>query len=405
MAKDRKNTPATRGGVQTKKTVTREGKVYASIVETAVRRTRYDMGMYRKAQQAAENEDNPNPVRLYDMYSDILIDALLTSQMENRKLQVTSMPYGVQDAGGAPNDEYTALLRNSLWFPQFLSNLLDTIWWGHTLQEFSMENGILNVELIPRKHVRAKAGMTLKKQDDTKGIEYRSLKEYGSWIIEAGGSGQGLLNKAVPHVLMKRFAQSCWSEYCEIFGMPTRTLKTNTSDPAMLNRAEDMMRRMGAAGWAVIDETEMLEYAEANSGNGEVYNALITMCNSELSLLNSGAIIGQDTEHGTRGKEQVSQDMLNRLVAADTAWVENYCNATLLPALYRIGCIPDGLKLAFRQEEDMDGLWTKVAAAMPFYNIDPEWIADRFGIPVSPRTAETAGLSVKTLNAETGFFG
>jgi len=396
---------AAKGDISRKKTTTREGKVYATVVETAVRRTRYDMAMYRQAQKSAENIDNPNPVRLYDMYSDILVDALLTSQIENRKLQVTSTPYEVRNADGTPNDEHTALFHNSLWYPQFLSNLLDTIWWGHTLLEFNLKNGELEVELIPRKHVRSRAGVVLQRQDDSKGIEYRKLKEYGNWLIEAGGNGLGLLNKAVPHVLMKRFAQSCWSEYCEIFGMPTRTLKTNTSDPDMLNRAENMMRQMGAAGWAIIDETEILEFAEANNGNGEVYKTLITLCNSELSLLNSGAIIGQDTEHGTRGKEQVSLDILSYLVAADVSWVENYCNAKLFPALYKIGYIPAELKLAYKQEEDLDSLWNKVSVAMPYYDINPQWIADKFNIPVSPRTTGVNELSVKKLEAKPYFFG
>ncbi|WP_446662918.1 phage portal protein family protein, partial [Flavobacterium psychrophilum] len=35
-----------------------------------------------------------------------------------------------------------------------------------------------------------------------------------------------MLNKAVSHVLFKRFAQSCWSELCEIYGIPPRVLKT-----------------------------------------------------------------------------------------------------------------------------------------------------------------------------------
>ena len=37
------------------------------------------------------------------------------------------------------------------------------------------------------------------------------------WIQYIFNYDYGLLNKAVPHVLFKKFAQSCWSELCEIY--------------------------------------------------------------------------------------------------------------------------------------------------------------------------------------------
>ena len=63
----------------------------------------------------------------------------------------------------------------------------------------------------------------------------------------------GLLNKAVPHALFKKFAHSCWSELCEIYGIPPRYIKTNTQDPEMLDRAEQMLRDMGSAAYFIID--------------------------------------------------------------------------------------------------------------------------------------------------------
>ncbi len=361
--------------------------LYSKIVLQNIRRIRYDIGQWRQALKIAENVDNPNRARLYDIYYDALLDALLTSQMENRKLQVMGTPYELITEANKPDGKYTTMFQNSMWFPKFLNQLLDTDYWGHSLWEISSDkNGNPVINLIPRKHVKPQTGEVLEYEYDTTGIAYRKMREYGKSLIETPGNNNlGLINKAVPHVLMKRFAQSCWSEYCEMFGMPMRTLKTNTSDPEMLNRAEEMMKTMGAANYSIIDESEILEYAEASNSKGEVYKYLITLCNNEISLLILGSILGQDTEHGSRGKEQVSFDMLSNLVKADITSTANYINASLLPALACNGFIPGELSFRFRQVEDINKLWEKARDLMPHYDVPPEWIKDKFGIPVTKR--------------------
>ncbi len=368
--------------------------LYSQVVRQNIRRIRYDIGQWRKALKIAENVDNPNRARLYDIYFDVLLDALLTSQMQNRKMQVMGTPFKLMTKDNRPSDRYTAMLQNSMWFYTFLNQLLDTDYWGHSLWEITKDkNGDPVINLIPRKHVKPQTGEVLEYEYDTSGVAYREMREYGKTLIETPGNDNlGLLNKAVPHILMKRFAQSCWSEFCEMFGMPMRTLKTNTSDSEMLNRADDMMRTMGTANYSIIDESEILEYAEANNSNGEVYKQLIALCNNEVSMLILGAILGQDTEHGTRGKEQVSFDILSDLVKADIMGVENFINASLLPALEYNGFLPIGLSFQFCPIEDINKLWAKARDLMPHYNVSTEWINDKFGIPVIQRENPSIGI-------------
>ena len=383
--------------------------LFAKVVHQNTRRVRYDIAEWRKALKVAENVHNPNRTRLYNIYTDSSLDALLTSQIQNRKLQTLGTPYELLNQNGEPELQQTNVLTESTWFPNFLSQLLDTPYWGHSLWEITTDP--VAITLIPRKHVKPQTGEMLIQEFDTGGIAYRQMREYGRYIIETGDNYDvGLLNKAVPHILMKRFAQSCWSEFCEIFGMPMRTLKTNTTDPEMLYRAEQMMQSMGAANYSIIDESETLEYAEAVRSNGEVYQALINLCNQEISLLVMGAILGQDTQHGTRGKEQVSFEILSNLVKADTVYIENFVNSTLLPALVHSGVIPPELRFRFREFDDLEALWTKTREALIHYDIAPEWIEDKFGIPVTPKQqpdpfgAQALKASLAA-NAEANFFG
>ena len=148
-----------------------------------------------------------------------------------------------------------------------------------------------------------------------------------------------------------------------------------------------MMTDMGAAAWFIIDETEKLEWATTGTpATGEVYNGLIKLCRDNISLLISGAIIGQDTQYGSRSKEQSSQDILQNLIDADQTLVEQYMNSKVLPALFKIGILPmDNLLFEYDKVEDLSELWTRTKEILPYKEVPNEWIKEKFGIEVQDR--------------------
>ena len=189
--------------------------------------------------------------------------------------------------GADADTELTATLENSGFFNDIMAHCWDTITDGNTVLELDYIDNKYTCTLIPRQNVLPTPAIIVKDYTDDKGIEYRQVNEYGTWLLEFKAGGKiGLINKAIPHVLFKRFAQSCWSELCEICGIPPRVMKTNTADPQALNRAERMMKDMGAAAWFIIDDTEQIEWAESTSSKGEVYENLINLCNNEISSYN-----------------------------------------------------------------------------------------------------------------------
>ncbi|MFU8844005.1 MAG: DUF935 family protein [Bacteroidales bacterium] len=354
------------------------------IVPKAISQARQDIATWKAAIREASNVDTPKRVRLHRLYNDIMLDAHLVSQIENRKVQTLQTSYSLYNKAGEVDEDNTELFRSAIWMPALISNILDTVYYGPTLVEFLTDNETLKVASIPRTNFVPDNGILYFDETDTKGIPYREVKEFGTWLLEFGQPKEyGLLNKTIPHVLFKRFAQSCWSELCEIYGIPPRVLKTNTQDPSMLSRGESMMRDMGAAAWFIIDETETFEFAKGAETNGDVYGNLIKLCKDELSLLIMGAIIGQDTKHGNESKETVSLGMFENLINADRRMIEGVMNTTVLPALYRIGMLPEGLTLGFDQEEDLGKLWGMTREALPFLEVDTEWIKNKFGIEVT----------------------
>lgn len=357
----------------------------------SVSRIRKDIRDWNNALTMAMNADNPANYPLQLLVNEVMNDALLTSQLENRRNQVHSSRFVITGSSGEEIEKVTQQVRNMPATRLVIEAMQDAIYHGYSLiqQDFGPDRNLV-VDDIPRMNVVPQSGLFFPDYSEITGsIPYREMREYGTWILEfdrlnLGKSDFGLLNKAVPHVLMKRFAQSCWSELCEIYGIPPRYLKTNTQDTAMLNRAEQMMKDMGAAAYFIIDSTEELAFAQGVSTNGDVYKNLATFCDQQISMLISGAIIGQDTEHGNRSKDQAAQDMLWLLVQSDMAYIEEGMNTRVLPAWAKLGIVPKGSQFRFEPAEDTKQLFTFTSGliATGRYRADPKWLADKFGVEV-----------------------
>ncbi len=363
-------------------------KLYPQLVDKTVSQTRQDISKMRAARNAFFNADNPSVWMYYNLIDYILDDATLTSQIENRIQDSLGANFNLKKKGGEIDQELTDAYQNSELFNEIITQIINTRFYGNSLVEFDWKQEgqnepVLKVELLPRQNVISKKGMFLFDYNEEKGVKYRETPEYGTWLLEFGKPGQmGLLNKAIPHALFKRFAQSCWSELCEIYGIPPRVYKTDAQDPAAVARGKKMMQDMGSAAWFIIDTTEEFEWAKAVNTNGDVYNNFIRLCDNENSLLISGAIVGQDTEHGSYNKDSAGQKLLSKLVLADMALVEMYMNSKVMPALARIGVVPADYEFKWEIAEDTSELWKRTVEALNHFDVDPEWVKEKFGIAI-----------------------
>lgn len=393
----------------------KKGKSMVSeIVPKSISQTRKDIKDWQESLDLMQIADEPKYWPYYNLLREILRDLHLKSQVNNRILKSLSRPFVIKGANGEIDEDLTNELQNQTWVYQLNKRIVETVFFGHSLVEFDYEINKTTKEikfvtkLVPRQNVDPKNGYLYKDYADDKKIEYRKAKEYGSWLIEFGDiedNDFGLLNGCVPQVLMKRFAQSCNSELCEIYGIPPRVMKTNTQDRLMVTRAEKMMSDMGAAAWFIIDENEEFEFAKGVSTNGDVYTNLMKFCNNELSMGISGVVVGQDTKNGSNSKEQTSVEIKNDLVESDLTLIEQYWNTTIIPALQQLGVLSGEFTFAYEPTEDLEKLWKMVVEALPHYEIDPEWVKSKFGIEVTgTKTVADLGNQNLTLNLPEGFF-
>lgn len=355
-----------------------------------VTRTRSDIKTWKDAQAQYELDEDPRTYMLQNIFDEILLDAHLTSQIENRNQQVYSFGFSLLKPNGEKDEEATKALKKMPLFRQVCDEILMSRYRGYSIGEIVIEQSIdgqliVKFMSIPRAHVVPMTGKFYPQVLEDRTIPYRDVNEYGSYILEfVPNESQmfGLLNKAVPYILFKKFALSCWSELCEIYGIPPRVLKTNTHDKAMLGRAEKMMKDWGAAAWFIIDQSEEFEFAKAVSTNGDVYENLIKHCNNEISMLVSGAVIGQDTKNGSNAKEEANQSLLSDLIQSDIEYLEQVWNSQVLPALSKLGLLPKGNSFEFDPAENVGELWNRTKEILSHAEVDWQWIKDKFGIEV-----------------------
>lgn len=378
------------------KTAQRSEGYIRNIIPKTISRTRSDIATWRSALRSADSVDNPRRARLVNLYDDTMLDAHLTSQVELREQFVLSTPFALQKNEQA-DEEMTKQFNAASWVTTLNKHILDSGIYGHTLIELTTTaTDALKVTLLPRQNVIPEKGMLLLREDDGKGLKYRELREFGTWVLEFGEPHDyGLLNKAVPHVLFMRFAQACWSELCEIYGIPPRFIKTDTQSPEMLDRAEAMLKDMGSAAYFIIDRTEEFQFAKGADTNGDVYRNLIGLCKEAISVLINGAVLGQDTVNGNRSKEESSMKLFDKLVLADRKRLAGYWNSTVIPALVHIGLLGEGYTFVWQQEEDVEKLWAMTKDILQYKDVPNDWIQAKFGIECTdkafPAQSQTLG--------------
>ncbi len=360
-------------------------QVASQIVPKSASRLKVDIRAWQNAKRMIQDAENPKSFAYYNLVENILEDTHLSSQLDIRMNRVVSSDFSLKNANGETNEELTKLLQDSTFFTDILAELWRTVPMGHTVLEFDIEDENYTYELIPRQNVVASKGIILKDYTEESGINYWDAPEYNAWLIEFGKIKDiGFINKAIPQVIYKRFAQACWSELCEICGIPPRVLKTNTTNPQALRNAENMMRNMASAAWFIIDDTEQLEWANPGNITSSIYENLIKLCDNQISMLVNGAIVGTDTKHGNRSKEESSQDIGKIFVEADKKRIASYINNKLLKALYRIGYIPtDDVHFVFDKAQNLDKLWERTKDILPYKEVDNDWLKQKFGIEVT----------------------
>ena len=355
--------------------------------------TKKDIGAWRMAWQRAIDVQNPNRCALLDIYTDVGVDMHLTGCVGQRKGFVTKRGFKLVDKGGKKNDEVTALFETE-WFDEFVSLVLDSRYYGHSLIQFDVaidRDGQMQFpipELVPRKHVRPEYGVIVRNQNDVpqSGISYRE-GEFADWCIEVGRPHDlGLYLKCCPSALSKKNKLAFWDGFGEIFGMPIRIAKTTSQDEKSRNKIQDMLAKMGAAFYGVFPNDTEIEIKESSRGDAyNVYDKRIDRANSELSkgVLNQTMTIDSGS---SLSQSQVHLEVFENVINEDQKLVRNVVNNKLIPFMAKHGFPVVGYTFEWDDTVVYTPEHIREVERMLItggYEIDPKYFADKYGIEIT----------------------
>jgi len=383
------------------KTVERE-RIKAMTIElarTAANLTKKDIGTWRQAWQMALNPENPQRLRLYEVYTDVDIDLHLSGCIGQREGMVLQKAFKITDKGGKENRELSELFEAE-WFKDFMKLALDSRYWGHSLVQFgdvvtvAGKKRFDSVTLVPRAHVIPEFGVIVKQAGDEpkKGIPYRDGK-IAEWCIEAGKPNDlGLLLKCSPAALSKKNMMAFWDGFGEIFGMPIRIGKTISRDPAEISKVEKMLSEMGAAAWGLFPEGTEIEIKETTRGDAfNVYDKRVETANAEMSkcILNQTMTIDNG---GSLAQSEVHLKIFENIVEADADFLRDIINNKLFPLMEMHGFSIAGHRFEWDNTveytpDQMRNIEQMLLAGG--YEIEPQYFIDKYNIAITGKK-ETA---------------
>ena len=370
----------------------KQRKMVIDLFQQTERLTQKDVANWRMAWQRAIDVDNPKRLMLYDVYTDVSIDPHLSGCVDQRKGFATKRAFRLVDKDGKENLDVTALFEQE-WFDDFLSYVLDSRFYGHSLIQFGspvVVGGIMRfsyVDLVPRRHVVPEYGSIIRDQNDDarNGISYREGK-LAEWVLEAGKPRDlGLFLKCSTNALSKKNMLAFWDGFGEIFGMPIRIAKTTSQNPKDIDKVEDMLRSMGAAFWGVFQEGTEIDIKESSRGDAyNVYDRRIDRANSEMSkcILNQTMTIDSGS---SLSQSEVHLDVLENVVNIDEKFQANTVNNRLIPFMARHGFPVEGYRFVWDDTPTYTPEQIRQTEQMLInggYDIEPQYFIDKYSIPI-----------------------
>lgn len=343
-------------------------------------RRREDIGKWRTALQSAESTTNPKRIELYTLYKDIMLDAHLKAIWEKRKLAILNRKLVFKKEGTEVEEAHAVI--NSTWMYELLGHIMDSKLWGHSLVEFGLAGGMIaGAELIERRNVSPERGLILIQETDTTGIDFR-VPPISNYVMEVGKKDDlGMLLEAAPYVLYKRGTFGDWAQFNEIFGMPFRKYTYDGHDEKTRILLEEAAAKAGSAGYAVVPKDSSIEWLQnsSQSGSKETYQAMIDICNKELSKLILGNTM--TTEDGaSRAQGQVHADSEESIKEADKVWVQSILNTLAKNRLATLGYpfFADG-EFVFDDPMDMDKELERDQKLANMFDLDLAHYQDKYG--------------------------
>lgn len=376
----------------------KQGLIINQITIQQLYRNSQDIQSWRNALRQAENVWNPLYKQLYEVYSELLLDAhiyaLYKKSIDGIKLSKLEYFEDKKDTSQTNRDFF-----NGPWFLKLKEYAVQTKFWGHSLVEFLMKDGYIDdVALVPRHHVRPHLGIvSLSSAYEAQGLKYRE-GAYSTYTLEIKSGELGLLNIAAANTILKRNGLVDFANFVENFGSPIKIFQYDPRNPDAREQTHEVARTMGNSASIVMpkDFSDLRLERGVDAGSKDLHTGFLQVLKEELSVL----ILGQTSttqEKSHVGSAEVHEREQNKIINADKLEIEYLFNWVLLPKLIELG-YPLSLKGEFKfVESGRLPLGEQIKADVELNKlipIDPEYFYSKYNVPkpttkaLSQETAE-----------------
>lgn len=365
---------------------------------------------WKQALNMAQNPILLSRWRLYEVYENAMLDLHLTSITDTRGLELAGSKFKMLN-GQKKQDPGAMEMLQAQWYLDYLKYGKESELAGYSLIQMMEQVDIpetvtllggtkaykplKNIDLVPRSHVRPEKGKWIINTFDSidSGIDY-TIPPNSYYYIGIGKKNDlGLLRKIAPIALAKRYALAAWGDYDEKLGIPFRYVTMKGSNNTREKMLANILANMGPAGWGIFHEGEEIKLLE-NSGSDvhKCFKELIELCDKQMSKVILGSTMTVDAEGGNYKGEVHAQTSAIRH-EADKTFIEYLNNRELIPRLINLGYPLQGYKY---QQDNTDELGLKDQIAidqvlLQFYDIDPQYIADKYDVPIDLIKGKTVG--------------
>lgn len=336
---------------QTQATVKKRLKLSQKILKKRTLDISVEMEEFIEAIAVAKDVEHPSRRLLYAIYEKIIErDAHLRSQMRTAHFAIQQSDFQILK-DGKENSELKKIFETS-WFTDFITNVIDQEFWGHSLIEFGyiIDGAFKDLTLIDRFHVIPEFQTVLldSSADIAEGIPY--AENLNNWfLVEIGGKKDlGLLLTAAIEIIYKKNSRNDWSSFNERFGMPLLSISTDTSNEKELDELEQMAANFGSNGYVIGSKATDFDVKQATgteSGHKK-YEDKAKMCDAYLSKLINGQTSTSD-EKSFVGSAEVQERILNTYTKGRLMRIQREVNDKLIPFLTYHGYPLESVKLQY----------------------------------------------------------
>lgn len=313
-------------------------------------RTAKDIQDYVHALKAADAVNNPRRYMLYDLYQESIdYDAHLRAVLEKRVNALLQKQFIFIDEAGNEREDLSEWIESPK-FRQFVRDILETRFWGHSLFEF-YPGAWFDYQLIPRKNVEPRNGYVLQRSYDVTGVEFRTAK-FAPYTMEVGNPDDfGLLKTATRYAIYKRNALSDWANYSELAGNNFQVFTYEGEDQAVRKQIDTLNEEGGVGMRMRLPKDVGLEVkSTSNSATTDLFERFHDFLNKEISKLFLGQTMTME-DGASRSQAEVHSEEQDTILSDDLTYVLNVLNYNFTDYRY-LWDLPNGRFARSIESED-----------------------------------------------------